>query len=269
MKKTNSVKCILAYTALAGFSVAIEASVVTVSPGNMNGWSFQTTTSYAGTPTAQMVTGPGTPPLGVGSAELTTPAAGGAALIYTSAYNGQSLSSITSLNYAAYDAVSGNGQQFPYMAIALGNGDVLFFEPPYQTPGTGNPSLPNQGPTQMNTWQTWNALTGGWWDNNGTFSPGTYESPTVPGVGSLATYAGTPSIGDLSIEGIYLQVGYDGTNNVGYVDDVTIGTTASGTTTYDFEPSSVPEPTTIVAGASLLLPFGASALRLLRKKQTA
>lgn len=31
----------------------------------------------------------------------------------------------------------------------------------------------------------------------------------------------------------------------------------------------VPEPTTMIAGALLLLPFGASALRILRKKQTA
>ena len=30
-----------------------------------------------------------------------------------------------------------------------------------------------------------------------------------------------------------------------------------------------PEPTTMVAGALLLLPFGMSTLRLLRKKQTA
>jgi hypothetical protein len=32
---------------------------------------------------------------------------------------------------------------------------------------------------------------------------------------------------------------------------------------------TVPEPTTIIAGALLLLPFGASALRILRKTQTA
>jgi hypothetical protein len=31
----------------------------------------------------------------------------------------------------------------------------------------------------------------------------------------------------------------------------------------------VPEPRTIIAGALLLLPFGASTLRMLRKKRTA
>ena len=34
-------------------------------------------------------------------------------------------------------------------------------------------------------------------------------------------------------------------------------------------PSAVPEPTTMIAGALLLLPFGASTLRILRKRQTA
>jgi hypothetical protein len=34
-------------------------------------------------------------------------------------------------------------------------------------------------------------------------------------------------------------------------------------------PTAVPEPTTIIAGMSLLLPFGASAVRILRKKRTA
>ena len=33
--------------------------------------------------------------------------------------------------------------------------------------------------------------------------------------------------------------------------------------------SPVPEPTTVIAGALLLLPFGASTLRLLRKHRTA
>jgi hypothetical protein len=33
--------------------------------------------------------------------------------------------------------------------------------------------------------------------------------------------------------------------------------------------SAVPEPTTMIAGALLLLPFGASTLRILRKKRTA
>ena len=59
--------------------------------------------------------------------------------------------------------------------------DGLFFEPPYQQPSTGNPSLPDQGATAIGQWQTWNALTGGFWDNNNVFTPGT-------GVDSLANF---------------------------------------------------------------------------------
>jgi hypothetical protein len=40
-------------------------------------------------------------------------------------------------------------------------------------------------------------------------------------------------------------------------------------TTVPLKPIPVPEPTTMIAGALLLLPFGASTLRILRKRQTA
>ena len=59
-------------------------------------------------------------------------------------------------------------------------------------------------------------------------------------------------------------MGWNGGVNEGYVNDVTINGT-----TYDFEPAPVPEPTTMIAGALLLLPFGASTLRMLRTSKTA
>jgi hypothetical protein len=46
------------------------------------------------------------------------------------------------------------------------------------------------------------------------------------------------------------------------------GTPAGYQNSYEFI-SAVPEPTTMIAGALLLLPFGASALRTIRKKQAA
>jgi hypothetical protein len=239
----------------------------------MNGWSFLTTDNN-GNPapgngnTAQMVTGPATPPLGTGSAQLATAPGQGntSAQILTSLYNGMALSSLSSLSYSTYDTVN-NGQQFPYLKISLNNGDALFFEPPYQTPGAGNPTLPDQGVTVMSQWQTWSALTGGWWNNNGNFSPGAGPN----GVNSLAAYLALPGNANVLIDGISLRVGYAsaGDNFNGYVDNFTIGT-AAGTTTYNFEPAApVPEPTTMIAGALLLLPFGASRLRILRKSRIA
>jgi hypothetical protein len=59
----------------------------------------------------------------------------------------------------------------------------------------------------------------------------------------------------------------EGENQAAYID-VTSG---NSITIYgDWVPeAAVPEPTTIIAGASMLLPFGASALRMLRKRRTA
>lgn len=248
----------LIITSLA--SVSYGGTVV-VSPGNMGSWAFGTADN-TGTPPgnpgdiAQMVNGPATPPLGTGSAQLSTAPGHGdeAAFISTSAYDGIALSNLTSLSYSTYDTAN-NGSQFPYIQLSVattGTGpadDILFFEPPYQNPSSGNPSLPNQGATAMNTWQLWDAKVGGWWDNNGVENPGT-------GVGSLSTYLATYP--DATIEdnpfaggGIALTVGYASPGDflTGYVDNVTIGTQGGGSTTFDFE--TVPEPASLS-----LLAFG-------------
>jgi hypothetical protein len=263
----------VAFTMFAGVS---HGSIVVVSPGNMNGWAFDAVDDNgaiaSGAPytsaIGQMVNGPATPPLGVGSAELATAVGGGdgASKISIAAYDGLPLSSITSLGYSTYDTAN-NGQQFPYIELAVspdGSGspateDSLFFEPPYQTPSTGGPLIPNQGATTMNTWQTWNAKTGGWWDNNATlFDPSLYTPLTAQAgggyglVNTLAAYVALnpnatimdnpyPGNGD---GGISLEVGYGSSSDLytGYVDNVTIGT-VSGTNTFDFE--AVPEPGTV------------------------
>ena len=286
---------ILGFSAALAVCLAIHvhASITVVTPGNMDGWSFQVTDDSGNAApgwngdSGQMVTGPATPPLGTGSAQLATTAAGGngASRISTAAYDGLALSSITSLGYSTY-ATANNGQQFPFMEIAVsldGSGsavseDSLFFEPPYQSQSTGNPSLPNQGapvppntsPALMNTWQTWNVLVGGLWDNNGNFNQGAGPNGVNSLAAFLALYPNATIMnnivnGGAGNEGITLLVGEDGNYiNNGYVDGVTINGT-----TYDFELTPVPEPTTMVAGAMLLLPFGASTLRMLRRKQTA
>jgi hypothetical protein len=55
---------------------------------------------------------------------------------------------------------------------------------------------------------------------------------------------------------------YDGNNNI-HQPQLAIDSNLT------FTPTPVPEPTTMIAGALLLLPFGASTLRILRKRQTA
>jgi len=260
------VRYFLIASSIITFSVSSFAATVVVSPSNMNGWTLNsfdnngnivTNGPYLGT--AAMTTGPATPPLGVGSAHLATPvgAGDGAAAIATESYDGTLLSSITALSYDTYD-VTNNGQQFPYLSISINTHDVdndidtLFFEPPYQQTSTGNPSLPNQPTPVQNQWQQWNAYVGGYWDNNGIASPGAYESPSEPGVLPLSSFlslypnatianGGYPGLG-----GIAMQVGFgsSGETEDGYVDDFTIGVNGVNTT-YDFEPSAVPEPATL------------------------
>jgi hypothetical protein len=255
-----------------------DAGTVVVTPANMNGWTLNSFDNNGNivnsgpyySPNTQMVYGPATPPLGPGSAQLATPtgAGDGAAAIATEQYDGTLLSAVTALSYSAYDQVN-NGSQFPYLALSINTGavdnsgdagalanstDTLFFEPPYQTPSTGNPSLPNQGATQQNVWQTWNAQTGGWWDNDGIGNPGT-------GVLPLSTFmtdfpdATIQNGGFAGLGGIALQVGFgsSGETEIGNVDNFTIGTLL-GSTTYEFAP--VPEPTSttlLLAGSGLLL----------------
>jgi hypothetical protein len=272
MKKTNLAKYFLAYVGLAGFAVTVEASTTIVTPGSPGSWNYETagyvTPGYNNGPsTLPIVANPAAPGTG-GSVQLLTTAGGlnAAAILSTTAYDGQLLSSVNSLGYVE-QTVQNNGQATPYFGIyvALGNGgyDKLFFEPTYQA------SQP-PGPVVMNTWQTWNNIdTGLWWDNNGVLGLGGYGSGHVNTLAYFlslypnATIASDPYTAG---GGISVTAGWNGHVNEGYVNDVTINGT-----TYDFEPnsvSSVPEPTTIIAGALLLLPFGASALRILRKKQT-
>jgi hypothetical protein len=259
-----------------GFAVSVEAAIVIVTPGNPGSWNYETG-SYGSTPGSYVANAPSTIPIVAnpaapgtgGSVQLLTTAGGANAAAYlsTTAYDGQSLSSITALGFVE-NTLLNNGQATPYLTITVANGagglDKLYFEPAYQTPSSGNPSLPNQGAVVLATWQTWNALAGGWHDDNGFAGAGT-------GVSSLAAYEAlypSATIADNSFivgdGGISITAGWNGAVNQDYVNDVTINGT-----TYDFEPAPVPEPTTMVAGALLLLPFGASTLRMLRKKQTA
>jgi PEP-CTERM motif-containing protein len=269
--KTKCLSFIVSVALSLGLVAPVRAGTVEVTPANMNGWTLNSFDDngnivnngpYYGT--AAMVSGPATPPIGVGSAHLATPvgAGDGAAAIATEQFDNTFLSSITALSYSAYD-VTNNGQQFPYLAISINTGaidntddegatantlDTLFFEPPYQQPSTGNPSLPDQGATVQNVWQTWNAYVGGFWDNNGIGNPGQGSPGVEPLSTFLAAYplatiqnGGYPGLG-----GIALQVGFGSPGDTydGYVDNFIIGINGSNTT-YDFDPNPTPEPASL------------------------
>jgi hypothetical protein len=195
------------------------------------------------------VTGPASPPLGVGSAELKTGngTTGGdcSAELRNSAYSGAKLSALTALSYWTYD-VSNNGQQFPYLELNInqnGTGstpdDELFFEPPYQSVGNGGADCASQAVTVMNKWQQWDALHGCWWSN----SQNNQGTSTESLADYLALHPNATIVNSSTGGGVHLVVGFASPTDQfdGNVDAFRIATSSSDTT-YDFEPN-LPTPT--------------------------
>jgi autotransporter-associated beta strand protein len=219
-----------------------DSSPLQVTASGQDDWATRT----AGTPltgTATFVNGPGHPPLGTGSLRLAVGSNGdGVAEVRNSAYAGTRLSDLTEIAYDTYRTQDGSGGQDIYIILNLnasGTGsttdDQLFFEPVYQTHASGNPSLPDQGPTVTGVWQHWNALVGGWWSANGDLNPGT-------GVGSLGDYLAlhpnAKIINDVVNGGGFRFATGEGApdwnNWDGSLDAVVIGTNGVSTA-YDFE----------------------------------
>jgi hypothetical protein len=219
-----------------GLHVAQASTAIVVTPADMSGWNF----SFSGTSSGAMVAGPESTPLGTGSALLAVGADGnGAAQLRNSAYAGTKLSDITALSYSTYVS-NFNGCQAPYIILNVDNDangttdDLLFFEPCYQTGAYGGDPIPNQGTPVLNTWQTWNALGGGWW----ALSADTFGPPLV----TLGTYtAANPNatvVNPSSLGGVRIVAGFGAgvwDNFDGNVDAFTVGVSGNSIT-YDFEP---------------------------------
>lgn len=241
-----------------------------VTPATPNGWTTHSTDSSGivgtGTASVNFVAGPATPPLQTGSVNLATgPGAGdGSAQLRYGGAAGTRVDQLTALSYSTY-ATAWNGQQLPYLTLWLdldGNGsrdDRLHFEPDYTAPAA------------LNTWQTWNALSGQWYSDNEA-GPG---SNTI----SLAQYLALPGTANAtiindafqSIGGIRLTTGFASDTDTfnTYIDNFTIGT-AGGTTTFDFEPAAVPEAGSIalLGVAGVLSAAGISVRKRLAKRGT-
>ncbi len=220
---------------LSSGNVPTSTADVVVNASGEHGWVTWTDM----TASIDFVSGPATPPLGIGSVRMQPGTDGDSAgRLRTTNLDGTLLSDLTSLSYQTYVSTNLNCQA-PYLLIEVDldsnttADDYLFFEPCYQTGTYGGDNVPDQGTVTLNTWQTWDAQVGGWWANS--------DGNGGPPLTTLATYIAahpTATVATSALGGVRLQVGRGGAawaNNISYVDAVTLGVD-DVSTTYDFEP---------------------------------
>jgi len=131
------------------------------------------------TSTGAFVSGPGTPPLGVGSFQMGTVLATDKGTLFNYDHVGTRLADITALSYATYrdPASTAPAVQLPSMNIEVdyngpavaGGYTSLVFEPVYN---------PDQGAIQSGVWQSWRGIPGIWWSTrpiNGCATPPCYQ----------------------------------------------------------------------------------------------
>jgi|tagenome__1003787_1003787.scaffolds.fasta_scaffold20644048_2 hypothetical protein len=178
-------------------------------------------------------TGPATPPLGAGSLEFTTPTGADKVTAFNFDHVGTALSAIDALGYSTYRS-AGNDQQVASLNLqvdangaAPGGFTTLVFEPVYNT---------GQGAVVSGQWQNWDSYQGGnavWWSSNPigaapnrdtfpTWNAIVAANPDAVVVGGYGVNQGSGNPG-LTTAADALTIGHDG-----------------NTTTYDFEPDTVP-----------------------------
>jgi hypothetical protein len=223
-----------AILAAVGLSVVLAApasasEAVVVSPNHMHGWFFFNDNTN-GPGTGHMVSGPGHPPLGSGSAELTVGTPTDRQALGIQAYQGTMLKNITSLNYWTYQTSPTHAVtlQFDVKYTATNNAyqGRLVFEP---GAGSGNPGIATAA------WQRWDALSGKWWASRSAASGGLCIQASPCTWAQVKTNWPDASLWPQG--NLLFKVGGPWELWTGNVDAFTIGVHGHGTKTFDFEPS--------------------------------
>ncbi len=109
------------------------------------------------------------PPLGNGSLEYYNSTGINIIRVRSTSYHNTLLSSLTELRYSTFIEGRENNTDNVFFVLQVdrtGDGipdDNLVFECRYQTGKWVEGIAPDQGPTVLNTWQTWDLLKGIWW----------------------------------------------------------------------------------------------------------
>lgn len=184
--------------------------------------------------TGSYASGPATPPLGFGSANLNVDA-NGRHNIATFGYAGTRLDQLTHLSYSTHQ-VSGN----PAAAISLQFGmdyNLNDADTSFQGRLVYEPYV--NGTVQQNTWQTWNALNGRFWATRAPFNATCPQANpcTLQQVLTAWPNAGIHADNSVNFFGLFILRAGGPTDFPfdGYVDNVTVGVGANSTT-WNFEP---------------------------------
>jgi hypothetical protein len=182
--------------------------------------------------TGVFTTGPGSPPLGIGSITFETPTSADKVQLFNYDHVGTPLSQVRSMSYATY-RTAGTGQQVTAINVevdvngaAPGGFTTLVFEPVYNT---------SQGAVVSGQWQRWDAYDGGnaiWWSSN-----------PIPGAPNRDTFVSWNSIvaanpNAVIVGGFGLNQGSGNPALVSSVDALHFDT-PDASITYDFEPYRV------------------------------
>ena len=189
------------------------------------------------TSTGAFVTGPGDPPLGVGSFQMSTLTVADKTTLFNYDHIGTRLADVTALSYQTYrDPSSDPGVALPSVNIevdksgppyVLGDYLSLVFEP-YLTYPNG---------IQSSTWQPWNAIAGKWWATRDIVIDGTpcaRQVCTFTWAQFVAAYPNATILG-----GFGVNQGSANIRLLAATDALTIGHNGS-TWTYNFEPFRSP-----------------------------
>lgn len=229
------------------FVLADHSTTTTVSPDNLNDW---WTFEEVATGTIAFTTGPDTPPLGDGSAQLTVNDTG-RALLGTFIFQGTRLDSITSLSYESYRA-TGTSALAPSLQLDIDT-DLTDATTTWQGRLVYEPYYTHTVETEM--WQEWDtqddAPDGNWWFSG---APGN----TVCPIGDPCTWSEVLSafpdagirLAGTSTGALQFKAGGPWTDGFeGYVDNLEL-TVDGHVYTFDFEA----EETVIPPTGSILAP---------------
>jgi len=148
--------------------------VETITNCNLNGWEIRNQPGALGTVT--LVNGPAKPALGQGSLEFNSPDTK-IVRLRSNSLVGTPVSAFTELFYSTYIQSRTGDVDDAFIVLQIDiDGDSRFdfpivFNPEFNTghyvAGIGT----DQGPTLLNTWQTWDLLHGLWWKNLNDIDP--------------------------------------------------------------------------------------------------